>query len=112
MTTIKCGGGARKNTRAHESEEHTSAILALTASLNGWRRVSACRLGVIDLRGVEEGGEEGEEAAGEKLCVRTLGRIRSEDKERGVGSGEAAGEGSAGWAEVEPWGRCGGYQAK
>ena len=25
VTTIKRGGGARKNTRAHESEEHTRA---------------------------------------------------------------------------------------
>ena len=48
VTTIKRGGGARKNTRVRESEEHTRArrvgfffnftvmsTLALTASLNG-----------------------------------------------------------------------------
>ena len=82
-------------------------MLALTASLNGWRRVSACRLGVIEeVKKEEKRGRP--EAAGEKLCVRTLGR--SEDKEWRVGSGGAAGEGSAGWAEVEQWGRCGAVQ--
>ena len=86
VTTIKREGGARKNTRAHESEEHTRArkvgllfFVFVFLFLGGWVGLedghihagvdrlfewleAGLGLQVGEDRGVEEGGEKGEKA--------------------------------------------------